>query len=104
MLVTTFAGPLSSGALWLLFPVAHAEADHGPLPAQRPLHKGGIDLGTGLYVRNDEDLTVPGTPALVLRRTYLSGYHVSKEFGIGTTHNGEIYLVGDPDRFQWIAI
>src|SRR5258705_5420480 len=100
----TFVGPLSSGALWLLLPARHVSTDHDQVAPQPPRHKGGIDLGTGLYIRNDEDLIVPGTPALVLRRTYLSGYRVSRELGVGTTHNGELYLVGDPDRFQWIAV
>jgi YD repeat-containing protein len=100
-----FAGPLSSGALFLLVPVGDAPTDHGNLLLSRePRHKGGVHLGTGLYTREDEDLIVPGTPALVLRRTYLSGYRVSREFGVGTTHNGELYLVGDPEQFQWLAL
>ena len=74
----------------------------GNLPANyRPLHKGGIDLATGLYVREDEDVIVDGDPPLIVRRTYLANYRVQKEFGIGTTHNGEIYLHGD---FQNISL
>jgi YD repeat-containing protein len=99
-----YAGPLSSGALWLLLPDGGRAVEHNSFSSHEALHKGGVHLGTGLYIRNDEDLIVPGTPALILRRTYLSGYRVSREFGIGTTHNGELYLVGDPDRFQWIAL
>ena len=77
---------------------------HDLADSYEPLHKGHIDLATGLYVREDEDLVVRGTPALVLRRTYLSGYRVSREFGIGTTHNGELYLIGDGERFQWASL
>jgi YD repeat-containing protein len=69
-----------------------------------PRHKGGIDLETGLYVREDEDLVVRGMPGLVLRRTYLSRDRQSRHFGVGTTHNGERYLRGDGDRFQWIEL
>lgn len=54
--------------------------------------------------RNDEDLIVRGTPALMLRRTYISEYRVSREFGIGTSHNGALFLEGDPKRFQWIQL
>jgi hypothetical protein len=70
----------------------------------KPLHKGGIDLATGLYVRENEDLVVPGTPALVLRRTYLSGNHAAKQFGVGALHNGEEYLIGDGQTFQWVSL
>jgi YD repeat-containing protein len=103
-IAAVFAGPLASGALFLLVPDARAAASWD-LPADyQPLHKGGIDLPTGLYIRENEDLVVPGAPALILRRTYLSGYRVSKQFGIGTTHNGEEYLIGDGERFQWAAL
>lgn len=98
------AGPVSSGGVFLLRASPLPAADH-PLPAgYRPLHKGFVDLGTGLYIRENEDLVVDGTPALILRRTYLSGYRVSREFGIGITHNGEESLAGDRERFQWVGL
>jgi YD repeat-containing protein len=105
LLVTAvFAGPFSSGALFLLLP-AHATDPDGGLPeSYEPLHKGSVDLGTGLYIRENEDLVVAGSPALILRRTYLSGYRVSTQFGIGTTHTGEQYLHGDGHRFQWASL
>jgi YD repeat-containing protein len=99
-----FAGPVSSGGLALLRASPLPAADHA-LPADyRPLHKGSIDLGTGLYIRQNEDLVVDGTPALILRRTYLSGYRVSRQFGIGATHPGEESLIGDVERLQWVAL
>ena len=69
-----------------------------------PVHKGSIDLPTGLYVRVNDDLVVQGSPTLVLRRTYLSGFRESREFGIGTTHSGEDYLIGDGEQFQWVSL
>ena len=78
--------------------VSGAPAEHAAL------HKGSIDLATGLYVRVNDDLVVQGSPALVLRRTYLSGFRESREFGIGTTHSGEDYLIGDSEGFQWAAL
>jgi YD repeat-containing protein len=98
------AGPMSSGALLLLLPAPYPEEEHDLPEDYEPLHKGGVDLSSGLYVRENEDLLVDGTPALILRRTYLSGYRVSKDFGIGSTHNGEEYLIGDPERFQWASL
>jgi YD repeat-containing protein len=58
-------------------------------------------MSTGLYIREDEDIVIGGIPPLILRRTYLSGYRTSKQFGVGATHNGEIYLAGD---FQNISL
>ena len=104
VLTVIFGGPFVSGALFLLLPAVNAAAPI-ELPADyEPLHKGAVDLSTGLYTRENEDLVVPGAPALILRRTYLSRYRAPKEFGIGTTHPGEEYLVGDGERFQWAAL
>lgn len=98
--VALLAGPVSSGAVLLLLPGGRTPVDHVLPDSYEPRHKGGIDLGTGLYVREDEDLVVRQVPGLTLRRTYLSNYRVSKQFGVGTTHDGEIYLIGDAVRFQ----
>jgi YD repeat-containing protein len=98
-----FGGPVSSGALFLL--LAGTQSTPGPpSESSEPLHKGHVDLSTGLYIRQDEDLVVSGTPQLILRRTYLSGWRESMQFGIGTWHNGEVYLIGDPERFQWASL
>jgi ABC-type antimicrobial peptide transport system permease subunit len=62
-LAILFGGPLTSGAVCLLLPAPSPAVDHD-LPADyEPLHKGGVDLATGLYVRENEDLIVRGTPA-----------------------------------------
>lgn len=99
-----FAGPVASGGLLLLLP-ATATGDPQPLAEDyRPLHDGDVDLSTGLYIRTNEDLFVPGAPALILQRTYLSRDRVARAFGIGTTHPGEEYLIGDGERFQWASL
>ena len=95
LLAAVFGGPLVSGGLLLLLPTGLEAVAHDLPTSYAPLHKGFVDPSTGLYVRENEDLVIPGTPALILKRTYLSGYRASKEFGIGTTHNGEIYLHGN---------
>jgi YD repeat-containing protein len=99
-----FAGPVSSGALLLLRPAPYAPRDHDLPEDYEPVHDGGISLATGVYGRTNEDLVVRGTPALILRRAYLSGYRVAKQFGIGATHDGEIYVHGDGERFQWAEL
>jgi YD repeat-containing protein len=99
-----FAGPVSSGALLLLLPTSASALDHD-LPADyEALHKGAAYLSTGVYSRENEDLVVRGTPPLILKRTYLSGYHQALPFGIGTTHSGDLWLRGDPVRFQWAEL
>lgn len=104
LVLSQFVGPVRSGA-WRLLAAAPLEAqEHDIDPDYEPLHKGYISLGTGLYIREDEDLIVRGTPTLFLRRTYLSGYNINREFGIGATHNGGRLVEGDPDRFQWAEI
>ncbi|HJR58907.1 MAG TPA: DUF6531 domain-containing protein [Vicinamibacterales bacterium] len=104
LLTVLFGGPACSGGLFLPLTQPFPGASHDLPPDYQPLHKGAVDLSTGLYVRENEDLVVDGTPALILRRTYLSGYRVSKQFGIGATHNGEEYLIGDGDSFQWVSV
>ena len=74
------------------------------IPPAAPRHKGGIDPSTGVYTREDEDLVVPDVVPLVLCRTYLSGDRVSRHFGVGTTHPGEWYLIGDGATFQWAEL
>ena len=75
-----------------------------PVPVHMPLHKGTIDPATGLYIRVNEDLVVQGKPVLALQRTYVSGHRASYDFGIGATHSGEDYLIGDGEQFQWTAL
>ena len=103
-IVTVFAGPVASGAILLLIHPDRPRVAHDLPTDYTPFHKGHVDLATGLYIREDEDIVVGGTPALILRRTYLSNYRAPKEFGVGTTHNGEWYLVGDGQRFSWAAL
>lgn len=105
VLISCFAaivwgGPLSSGALFLLLPAA-PQATSYDLPAWcRPLHQGHVDLATGLYIREDEDLVLSGTPWFIWRRAYLSRDRISRQLGIGTTHNADLYLIGDPNTMQ----
>jgi YD repeat-containing protein len=99
-----FAGPVLSGALFLLLQPSFAATGDNDVASRAPVHKGHVDISTGLYIREDDDLIVPDTPAFRLRRTYLSGDRISRQFGAGTTHEGEWYLIGDADRFQWAAL
>jgi len=71
-------------------------------PPYPPLHKGHVDISTGLYFREDDDLVINTPFPIVLRRTYNSGDGHSRQFGINTTHLGEWWLYGDGDpRVPW---
>jgi YD repeat-containing protein len=97
-------GPLSSGGFFLTMPT-RTSREPVTLPWLEPYHKGGIDFATGIYVRNDQDLIVRGGDLpVVLQRTYNSKGTESGAFGLGTSHNGEWYLVGDGQRFQWAQL
>lgn len=102
--VIVFAGPVSSGAIGLLFPTDLRPTLHG-LPADyRPRHDGRVDLATGRYIREDDDFVLTGTPPIVLTRTYVSGDRVSRQFGIGTTNNGELSLAAEPSSYVWAEL
>src|SRR5262249_55011191 len=38
------------------------------------------------------------------RRTYISGDHVTRRFGVGASHSGEWYLRGDSRQFAWAEL
>lgn len=104
LFVFVWAGPLLSGALFLSRGTGRASVSHDLPPSYQPRHKGHVDVSTGLYVREDEDLVMSHTPPYLLTRTYLAGDRVARQFGVGSTHNGEWYLRGDPARFQWAEL
>ena len=96
-----FGPPLFSGGLSLLLPGPQTVAAPDPATPYEPVHQGHVNLANGVYIREDEDVVLGKGPVFVWRRTYLSGDHVSRHFGVGATHNAEWYLRGDPQRFQW---
>jgi YD repeat-containing protein len=99
-----YGGPLTSGGLFLLLPRQVTKVAHDLPESYEPTHRGHVDLSLGMYVRENEDLIVRGTPPLVLRRVYISGYRISRQFGIGAMHDGEWYVIGDGASFQWAAL
>src|SRR6266852_700468 len=74
--------------------------DPGPAPGSGP-HPGGpkngdpVDPSTGLFVSQRTDLSLPDVLPLSVTRTYRPGDTVSRDFGLGTTHNFQIYVIGD---------
>ena len=99
-----FGGPVMSGAFFFAARAPRPSTPHPLSPDYRPVHQGHIDLSTGLYFREDEDLVLPGTPPFVLRRTYRTEDTQSRAFGVGASEPGEWYLYGDGDKFQWAEL
>jgi YD repeat-containing protein len=104
LVAITRLGPIMSGAYFLAQQRGVHPVEHPLSPSYVPLHKGGVDLATGLYTREDDDLVLKATPPFVLRRTYLTRDRRSLDFGVGSSHNGDWYLYGDGTQFQWAAL
>jgi YD repeat-containing protein len=86
-------------------PDSVAAAEPAAPASYRPLHQGHIDLSTGLYFREDDDLVLNTAMPVVLRRTYDSGDGFPRQFGINTTHPGEWWLHGGSDpRVPWAEL
>jgi YD repeat-containing protein len=102
--VAFFAGPTTSGALFLLLPARQRPAPHDLPQDYTPVHKGHISLDNGLYFRANEDLVVPGTPGIVLRRAYASSDRAPREFGVGTMLAADWFVIGDGEQFQWVEL
>jgi RHS repeat-associated protein len=51
-----------------------------------------VDTGTGLFVQTNTDLVVADTLPIRLRRTYRPEDNASRAFGIGATHQYEMFL------------
>lgn len=51
-----------------------------------------VDAATGLFLYEKTDLALPDTMPIVLKRSYRQGDNVSRAFGIGTSHDFEMFL------------
>jgi RHS repeat-associated protein len=73
----------------------------GPEPCNECTDGDPVDLGTGLFVTRKTDLVLPDAISLVLTRTYRNRDDRSRGFGIGATHNYDIFMVGDRDPYTY---
>jgi RHS repeat-associated protein len=63
-----------------------------------------VDLGTGLFVYEKTDLSLPDVIPIKLTRTYRPNDAASRAFGVGTSHNYDIFLVGDSSAYTYADI
>jgi RHS repeat-associated protein len=60
-----------------------------------PLPGDPVDPSSGAFVHSKIDFSIPDVQPLVLTRHYHQGDLISRAFGIGTSHDYNIFLVGD---------
>ena len=63
-----------------------------------------VDPSTGQFVYEKTDLFVPDVIPIALRRSYSSGWTLSRAFGKGALHNFDFYLTGDGQTFMWAEL
>jgi RHS repeat-associated protein len=60
-----------------------------------------IDLSTGQFIYTKTDLALPDTFPINLTRTYIANDSRARAFGIGTTFNYDIFMVGDTSPYDY---
>lgn len=94
-----------AGMLWAAQPFQSSGVSLVERPAGADAIDGDpVDLGTGLFMREDDDLVTSGPPPIRLRRTYRSNDPRPRAFGIGMSHPYDHYLVLDAPGFARAAI
>ena len=77
---------------------------NGPPPGGPKRSGDPVDPATGLFVLENTDLYLPDILPISLTRTYRQQDTRSRPFGIGATHNYEIFLIGDSSTFTYIDL
>jgi RHS repeat-associated protein len=60
-----------------------------------------VHLSTGQFIYNNTDLSVPDVLPITFERTYIANDSRSRAFGIGSTHNYDIFTVGDVNPYTY---
>ena len=78
----------------------------GPGAAPGDPGKGGdpVHLGTGVFVHEKTDLTLPDVLPIGITRTYRSLDTIVRAFGIGATHQFDSFLVGTTFPYTYIDL
>jgi RHS repeat-associated protein len=75
-----------------------------PPPCSECADGDPVDLATGLFIHTKTDLALPGDLPIELTRTYRPGDTRSRAFGIGTSHQYEMFLVGDTHPYTYAEV
>ncbi len=93
----------------LLAPLAVAQV-HQPLEFNGNRVGFGVkagdpfDVGTGIYYRTYLDLVVADTIPIRFERTQRNQDLRSRSFGIGGSTSYDMFIIGDVERFSWVAL
>jgi RHS repeat-associated protein len=71
----------------------------GPRPGSNDNGGDPVDLATGLFVYQKNDLVLPDLLPLALTRTYRQNDPQSRAFGVGTSMPYDMFMVGDNNTF-----
>jgi len=63
-----------------------------------------FDVGTGIYYREYEDLFVKDTIPIDFVRTQRNMDPQSRSFGIGGSTSYDMFIIGDVNKFSWVAL
>ena len=63
-----------------------------------------FDVGTGIYYRTYLDLKVDDTIPILFERTQRNQDLRSRSFGIGGSTSYDMFIVGDVEKFSWVAL
>jgi YD repeat-containing protein len=63
-----------------------------------------FDIGTGIYSREYVDLLVQDTIPIKFARTQRNMDPRSRSFGVGGSTSYDMFIVGDVERFSWVAL
>ena len=63
-----------------------------------------VDLGTGLYVRNNLDLYLKDSIPIEFNRVYRNADPRSRAFGIGSSNAYEMFIAGDSAAFTYVEL
>ncbi|HET9387218.1 MAG TPA: RHS repeat-associated core domain-containing protein, partial [Gemmatimonadales bacterium] len=63
-----------------------------------------VHLGTGLFILNKTDLALPDVLPIGIPRTYRTLDTVVRSFGLGATHDFDLFLVGDTWPYTYLDL
>jgi YD repeat-containing protein len=74
------------------------------LPGEKVLDADPFDVSTGIYSRASTDIFVPDSIPINFARTQRTGDDRSRSFGFGGVTSYDMFIIGDTEKFTWVAL
>jgi hypothetical protein len=74
------------------------------LPGEKVLDADPFDVSTGVYSRASTDVFVPDSIPINFARTQRTGDDRSRSFGFGGMTSYDMFIIGDTEKFTWVAL